>query len=62
MKRENRKAMTAKRTVDMHAELRRLNEERAEVLSERDTAVKEHKLLERENDILTTKVLALNKM
>jgi hypothetical protein len=38
VKHENKKAMTAKRTADMHTELRRLNDERAGVLKARDEA------------------------
>jgi hypothetical protein len=38
VKHENKKAMTAKRTADMHAELRRLNDERADMLKAHDEA------------------------
>lgn len=56
MKRENRKAMTAKRSADMHAELHRLNTERAGMLAERNAAVANANHTEKEYSKLQEKL------
>lgn len=56
MKRENRKALTAKRTTDMHDELHRLNTERAGLLAERNAAVANAKHAEKECSKLQEKL------